>query len=1021
MPASAFANDVLYEVCFPKYSRWGRKKAGEPKPATLVTANGAFDLSRLSKAVKAGGPTGSKFAGGFSMRLLPTEDEEVDLLESPKHGNNVRLVRRGARGTMFGFSDLEAGDRDYYTDVLNLGWSLTNQVYSLDSLSQMYATEHRKSETPDFSAGITEYQITYNRDDVMATLDSYCGLLQEVNKHTESFDETRAYSPAALPKAYYNDMGIRSPLEKMPNFSPEVLGHSMTTFFAGRAEAHIRRVPDIPVGYYDFTSMYPTVNVNMGLWQFLTCREIYYLDQTEDMQAFLDSVALDDMFRPESWLKVRGIGLVQPSEDVLPVRTRFAGDTDTIATAYVTGETEDDALWWSMPDLVLSKLLTGKAPILTRGIRFEPSKEQQDGLQPVTLDQRRIDPRTQDFFKLAVEERQLVKKDIKANGHGKCACELADAHSQGCQCEDCHGNCVCSKCSLSSSLKVTASSGSYGIFAEMNQEPNSTVQHRKDYKPPKVKVYGVKDDSLIVDSDKRDVPGPYAFPPMATLITGAARLMLGMLEKCVSDAGGTWVSCDTDSMTIPVTEQGGTVQTTGGPIPAISRGVMQRIQERFDSLNPYSIKDIHILKREHEPTEEDPRQLYIYAISAKRYALWRYRPDGKVEVVPGEGRKEHGLGAYLSPHDPNSEAVQKGSRQHVTEIWEYLISRALGKPVPEPSFFDLPVMCKVTVSTWSSYDLFKHFNGTCKKPCEKCEQCKKGADHLCACHNHHLKPYRQQIKPYNFAMSPVVYSRPSLTSILHGRYRSNGEGKSLRLIAPYERDPSKWLELEYVDASTGLGDSYCITTEDLPGHIQALSDAPVRVMTWRDVTEAFDVHPEVKYCDSEGKRCSADTIGILQRHHIKIGYVSYIGKESNRLTEKDEPLPDLAPYEVPDYGSGRDDVRELVIPILRANGFESRQASGTWHGLSRRKLAEAISSSEGRQVGEYLDLDNLTHVSPTLKRHIRDPLIMLAVRLALSSIPDGYKDTAWCTRQGQHEYCWEILDTWRRTCDRHSG
>jgi len=37
---------------------------------------------------------------------------------------------------------------------------------------------------------------------------------------------------------------------------------------------------------------------------------------------------------------------------------------------------------------------------------------------------------------------------------------------------------------------------------------------------------------------KPETPGGYCFPPIGTLITGAARLILGMLEKLVVDAGG---------------------------------------------------------------------------------------------------------------------------------------------------------------------------------------------------------------------------------------------------------------------------------------------------------------------------------------------------------------------------------------------------------------------------------------------------------------------------------------------------
>ncbi len=35
-----------------------------------------------------------------------------------------------------------------------------------------------------------------------------------------------------------------------------------------------------------------------------------------------------------------------------------------------------------------------------------------------------------------------------------------------------------------------------------------------------------------------EFPGEFCFPPQASLITGGARLMLVLLEHCVSDLGG---------------------------------------------------------------------------------------------------------------------------------------------------------------------------------------------------------------------------------------------------------------------------------------------------------------------------------------------------------------------------------------------------------------------------------------------------------------------------------------------------
>src|SRR5882672_4340840 len=62
-----------------------------------------------------------------------------------------------------------------------------------------------------------------------------------------------------------------------------------------------------------------------------------------------------------------------------------------------------------------------------------------------------------------------------------------------------------------------------------------------------------------------DAPGEYCFPPLASLITGAARLMLAMLEDCVSGLGGTYAMEDTDSMAIVATKRGGLLACPGGP------------------------------------------------------------------------------------------------------------------------------------------------------------------------------------------------------------------------------------------------------------------------------------------------------------------------------------------------------------------------------------------------------------------------------------------------------------------------
>src|SRR5207237_8448776 len=90
--------------------------------------------------------------------------------------------------------------------------------------------------------------------------------------------------------------------------------------------------------------------------------------------------------------------------------------------------------------------------------------------------------------------------------------------------------------------------------------------------------------------------GRFWFPPVAALIPAAARLMLALLERLISDAGGVHAFCDTDSMAIVANETGGLVRCPGGPhvlpdgreaIRALSRTQVDEIVPRFTSLNPF--------------------------------------------------------------------------------------------------------------------------------------------------------------------------------------------------------------------------------------------------------------------------------------------------------------------------------------------------------------------------------------------------------------------------------------------------
>src|SRR5436309_11269903 len=124
--------------------------------------------------------------------------------------------------------------------------------------------------------------------------------------------------------------------------------------------------------------------------------------------------------------------------------------------------------------------------------------------------------------------------------------------------------------------QLPANATSYGIFAEMNrQETEEKV---------KLKCQGIDPEPYECSVIHPEKPGEFCFPPLASLITGAARLMLALLEHCVTELGGTYAMEDTDSMAIVATKRGGIIPCKGGKLRTANReeGIKALTWKRVD-------------------------------------------------------------------------------------------------------------------------------------------------------------------------------------------------------------------------------------------------------------------------------------------------------------------------------------------------------------------------------------------------------------------------------------------------------
>lgn len=202
-------------------------------------------------------------------------------------------------------------------------------------------------------------------------------------------------------------------------------------------------------------------------------------------------------------------------------------------------------------------------------------------------------------------------------------------------------------------------------------------------------------------------PGEWYFPPIASLITGGAHLLLAMLECCVTEKGGQYLFCDTDSMCIVASRNGGLVPCPNEPdIKALSWKEVEEIAKRFEDLNCYDREKVRgsILKIEKVNFQDGKQiELFGFAISAKRYCLYRHDRDGDIVIVDA---KAHGLGYLYPPKEFNE---KDPCSDWLLEAWHWVLEGEVANPRPVPEWFRIPAMMRMTVSTPAVLGMLKGF------------------------------------------------------------------------------------------------------------------------------------------------------------------------------------------------------------------------------------------------------------------------------------------------------------------------
>lgn len=420
----------------------------------------------------------------------------------------------------------------------------------------------------------------------------------------------------------------------------------------------------------------------------------------------------------------------------------------------------------------------------------------------------RVDPVTTDFFKRVIELRQSVKiRRDKASGEDRAAFDIEQ-----------------------NALKIAANATSYGMWVETNVATRSkkaaTTVHTSTCQP------------FSFQTGKAEEPGPYFHPLLATLITGAARLMLAIAETLVTDRELDWAFCDTDSMAI------------AKPIDMIPDEFEKRVKvivDWFAALNPYEFGG-SILKIEDENASLETglrEPLYCWAISSKRYALFNLVADGSPIMRKVSA---HGLGQLLPPYRSGDPAIGlpahhpsvlgKGIEVWHADLWWQIVCAGLaGHPDRVPLNYHHALSCPA-ISRYgaTSPELLGWL-----RP-----------------YNEARPAYRDQVKPFGFLLS--MSARPMIEGERNIGGRSAKRQKRSKLSKPittFGRDFSAAIAGAF-DRDSG---------ESVPAAL---------LKSYAEALAQYHIQPEAKFLN-------ADYLdrGPTGRRHVRMTIARHIGKESN--------------------------------------------------------------------------------------------------------------------------------------------
>ncbi len=484
------SKEEFVEEVFYHYAREADKVADN---LLVIGHNLPFDLSRLATQHGLGR---GQFFGGFRLKLCgcPNDGKKDCAFHPP-----VRIKKLGRGKYQYGMcktkkpvrvggklviSEESNTHNIKFLDTITLAGALLGPGdKSLKTLTRKLKTLVQKEEVDYHGKLVKPEYISYCLSDVQATWEVYTKLRAIYRQHNLNRPIWQLYSEASLGKAYLDEFGFPKFLNKdrtcrHEEITPELIGQFMSTYFGGRSEIRIRLKP-CEVIHTDFRSQYTTVNALMRLQELLLAERLEVRRNDPEVLDFLKNVAIQDMQKRENWERLRGIALIVPDDDILPLRAVYAPHgAANIGVNHVKSRLP---VWLTFADLLASKFLRkGKLPVIQETIELVPHGcATTQELEFYGDSEYKINLREQDLFQRIVEMRIKIEKCLEENPKD----ERADYWE-----------------SLSGVLKSTASSTSYGVLVEINTETKA--------KPRGAIIYDAN-GAFRASVNKVETPGPY--------------------------------------------------------------------------------------------------------------------------------------------------------------------------------------------------------------------------------------------------------------------------------------------------------------------------------------------------------------------------------------------------------------------------------------------------------------------------------------------------------------------------------